>query len=128
MIVSSFLGLNKECQNKDMNSNQEYRNRQKELKDVINHRTSSKTLCGSSNPINKNNTYMSNHIKRMLNASLNNSNPSISSHRNRCKVPATKQIKDLNFGSKGSSKRSHGESKNNRFNNTQKINIGNHLE
>lgn len=67
---------------------------------------------------------MSNHIKRMLNASLNSSNPSISAHRNRTKVPATKHMKDLNFGST----KIYDSSRPGYFNNTQKINIGSHLE
>lgn len=74
----------------------------------------------------KNKTYMSNHIKRMLNASLNSSNPSISAHRNKGKAPGTSQIKNLNFGSRG--KRVNVTSRPGNFNYTQKINIGEHLE
>jgi hypothetical protein len=70
---------------------------------------------------------MSNHIKRMLNASLNSSNPSISAHRNRGNIPITKQIRDLNFGGRSMTSKNSTLRPSN-FNNTQKINIGEHLE
>jgi hypothetical protein len=78
-------------------------------------------------PKNQNSTYMSNHIKRMLNASLNSSNPSISAHRNRGNIPVTNQIRDLNFGGRGMTSKNC-TSRHANFNNTQKINIGEHLE
>lgn len=64
----------------------------------------------------------------MLKASLNSSNPSISAHKTNTKVPATKQMKDLNFGSRMPSAKGACDPRSNQFNKTQKINIGSHLE
>jgi hypothetical protein len=124
------MGLNKEFHKKNLNSNRNYLKsyKQRELKEFINNSSSSTALWTSVDPKNKTDSNMSSHIKRMLKASLNSSNPSISAHKNRWNVPATKQIKDLNFGNRMPSTKGTWDSKSIQFNKTQKINIGSHLE
>lgn len=79
---------------------------------------------------NNTNAYVSNHIKRMLNASINSSNPSISAHRNKCNFPGTSNTKDLSCKYSGVTSKNHSTSRPRvrNFNNTQKINIGAYLE
>ena len=100
----------------------------KENKSYINNSASSTVICSSMDPKNKSSTYMSSHIKKMLNASMNSSNPSISANRNRYKVPVTKQTKDFNFGTTGIPIKNNSSSRPGKFCNTQKINIGEHLD
>lgn len=116
------------CSNLKSNRESSKGNKSKDSKGYINNSASSTVICSSMDPKNKSCTYMSNHIKKMLNASLNSSNPSISAHRNRGKVPVTKQIRDINFGMTGFPFKNHSTSRPGNFNNTQKINIGDHLD
>lgn len=84
-LASVSKNANKSSHSNNLKSNRDHLKigKHRELKEVMNNSSSSTVLCGSLEAKNKNGAYMSNHIKRMLNASLNSSNPSISAHRNR---------------------------------------------
>jgi hypothetical protein len=125
-LSSITRSINKQHNYGNLKSNRDHLKQSKDIKEYINTSASTKgnSLVMDSS---KKSSYMSRHIKRMLNASINSSNPSISAHRNRHKAPASKHSKDIRTGvlslyNKNTDHRPHD------FNNTQKINIGNHLE
>ncbi len=95
--------------------------------EFINNSSSSTVICNSIDSKKKNNTYMSNHIKRMLNGSLNSSNPSIYGTRNKVKKPTAKPIREFKVGSRGKTTK-NSTSRQVNFNNTQKINIEEQLD
>jgi len=122
--------INKQTHNGNLKSNRDHLKhyKVKEIQDYINSSSSTK---GNSLVLDssKKASYMSSHIKRMLNASMNNSNPSISAHRNRYKAPVVnKQPIDITAGVLNLYNKNIASSRPIDFNNTQKINIGNHLD
>ena len=114
------------CTNLKSNREQFRSGKQRTGKEYINNSSSSSVICTSIDS-KKNNTYMSNHIKRMLNGCINSSNPSIYANRKKGKIPLAKNIKEFNFGSKGKTTKSS-TSRQVNFNNTQKVNIEEHLD
>ena len=103
-------------------------NWRKEAKEFNNNSSSSMVILSSIESNNKTNTYVSDHIKRMLNASINWSNPSISAHRNKSKVLVANQTRDMQFGFSGYTSKNQSNKRLYNFNNTQKINLDSELE
>lgn len=102
-------------------------NSRKDPKEFTNNSSSSMVIL-SSIENNRTNAYVSDHIKRMLNASINWSNPSISAHRNKSKVGATNQTKDFKFGFSSHTSKNQSNKRLYNFNNTQKINLDSELD
>ena len=103
-------------------------NSQKEAKEFTNNSSSSMVILSSIESNNKANAYVSDHIKRMLNASINCSNPSISAHRNKSKISASNQTRDVQFGFSGYTSKNQSKKRLYNFNNTQKINLDSELD
>jgi len=126
--INKNMSKSSYCSNLKSNREQFRSGKQRGGKEYVNNSSSCTAICTSNDSKKKNNnTYMSSHIKRMLNGSLNSSNPSIYGNRKKGKMPLAKNIREFNFGSRGKTTK-NSTSRQVNFNNTQKINIEEHLD